>query len=191
MSVGDKPLPGRFGGRDVGRVRRDGCTEPVHRGSVSVLIDADNNVRRQVLDVEAQLEVEDARDTGYRTKDNRHSELEGVAPEDLTGVGRSSFRLPITDTDVGGHYQLTATGHNAENAVVAQGRVLRSVPASGERRAARALRIELLQPRPAVRPETDVQQRQLRLGRRRRVRGVNGDMTDNSFVNAGAVYVFR
>jgi hypothetical protein len=55
----------------AGLLAAAGCTDPVQRSSVTVLVDADSAVRGRITDVEVLVEVERAEGNGFQTRTMR------------------------------------------------------------------------------------------------------------------------
>jgi hypothetical protein len=95
-----------------------GCSEPLQRSWVTVIVDADSAVRARVSDVQILVEAQQAAGDGYQPRAMRRFTPDSARDWPL------QFRVQPTAADVGGTYQLTATGRNLENAIVAQARVI-------------------------------------------------------------------
>ena len=95
-----------------------GCTDPVQRSSVTVLVDADSAVRGRITDVEVLVEAEQAEGNGFQARAMRRFMPNAPYRWPI------QFRVPSSENDAGSTYQLTAKALNLENAVVAQARVI-------------------------------------------------------------------
>jgi len=101
------------------------CSEPISRSQVIVLIDADSEVRSLVADVDAVVEIEDAAGGGFQTRVNL---MRNFKPN-TQHTWPLSFRFQPLGSELGGTFQLTATGRKAamqgvRGGVAAQARII-------------------------------------------------------------------
>jgi hypothetical protein len=101
------------------------CSAPIQRIQVTVVIDADSDVRRRVADVDALVEIEGAGGGGFQTRENL---MRNFKPNTLH-TWPLSFRFQPLGSELGGTFQLTATARKAaaqgvQGGVAAQARII-------------------------------------------------------------------
>jgi hypothetical protein len=97
------------------------CSEPLTRTTVDVLIDADSEVREQVVSLEASVEARPTSGAGWRVLQTRHIDADPT-------TWPFSFRVSGVDESSSPTLQLIATGRDNRGSVLVQARVTTTLP---------------------------------------------------------------
>jgi hypothetical protein len=104
-----------------------GCTEPATRGLfINAVIEADSEVRAEVVDVEARVELKETGTGGWQVRKAQHFEPESPSAWPFT------MRVGPEPESENSTYQLIAIARDARGAVLAQARVV-TTPARAQR----------------------------------------------------------